>query len=401
MTLSDAENSAAAYSPRLKAALYEQSAAEERAGTQKTQFYPRLSLDGSYKYVTNVQEIVLPIAGFEPVKFGDNTSYSLGPVAVWTAWDSGVISNAYKSAASAAEAKKNEAEAVRRQIVLAARAAYFQVALSGEQVTLYSDALKLANAQYEDIRVNVKAGTKSRADELQAHQEVLARMKQLRQAQADMASALRDLSSVTGQEYDSVKLENIDSMLAKFEPYKELKLNENHPNLQMYAKTAESAEYAKRGAGAGGWPKVQLSAKSSVEYPNGNQLESYGQNMLGASFNWTFFEAGAVRKRVNEYENSRSAGLQRREQSLADLKRDWAKTMDQLSNLEDQRKLNEVSVEETGQLSQIIYKTYKTGSISFLEVENANFKALEAKIQSATTKMQMLMNFAVLANLSE
>jgi len=100
----------------------------------------------------------------------------------------------------------------------------FQVSLADEQVKLYTDALALANAQYEDIKINARAGTKSLSDELQSHQEVLTRMKQLRQAKADMATALLDLSAITGEEYKSAEFENMDSMLLRFEPYFEVKV---------------------------------------------------------------------------------------------------------------------------------------------------------------------------------
>ncbi|MFH1369192.1 MAG: TolC family protein [Elusimicrobiota bacterium] len=401
LTLGDAEQSAENHSQRLKSLKYEQKAAEERSSYQKTLGYPKLALDGSYRYITSVQEITLPIPNSNPVKFGDNSNYSIGPLLTWTAWDSGGVFNAHKSATAAAEARKNEAEAMRRQVVFSARSAYFQLALAGEQVMLYADALKLSSAQYEDIRINVRAGTKSRADELKAHQEVLARMKQLRQTQADMASALSDLSALTGAEYAQPKLESLDSMLGRFEPYMDSKLDEKHPALEVFAKSAEASGYAAKSAGSGNWPKVQLSAKSSMDYPNGTKLESYNQNTFSATLNWALFEFGAVKNRVNESENAMSAGLQRRGQALSDFRRDWAKTMEQLSNLRDQKKMNEISVAETDELSKIIYKTYKSGSISFLEVENVNFKALEAKIQSARTKVQMLMNLAVIANLAE
>jgi len=401
LLLSDAENSALEYSPRLKAIIFEQKAYTERASTQKTQLYPKLMLDGSYKYVTNVQEIVIPMAGAKTIKLGDNSNYSIGPLLSWTAWDFGGIDNTYKSASAAAEVKKNEAEVTRRAVLLSARAAYFQVALAGEQITLFSDALKLANAQYEDIKLNVRAGTKSLADNLKAHEEVIGRMKQLRQAQADMSYALSELSAVVGKDYTGVELESIDSMLAKFEPFSISKLNENHPSLLVFRNSAESLEYSKRAASALRWPKLQLSAKSSLDYPNTTILENFNQNTFYASLSMPLYETGASKNRINENENIKQANLSRAGQALADLKRDWDKTTSQLSNLREQNALNDISVSETEQLAKIIYKTYKTGSLSYIEVENANFKALEAKIQAARTKVQILINLAVLAGMSE
>jgi len=64
LTLAGVEKSAAEYSPQLKSLVADQQAARERASTQKTQYYPKFYLDGSYKYVTEVPQIELPIPGF-------------------------------------------------------------------------------------------------------------------------------------------------------------------------------------------------------------------------------------------------------------------------------------------------------------------------------------------------
>ncbi len=425
LELGDCETNAKNSSPQLKSLVYEQSAAEMRAQELKTQYYPTLSFDGSYKYLSEIQEVVVPIRGFGSLQLGEHDNYSVGPTLAWTALDFGARSGSYRSAFAAAEAKKLQAQAAESRLLLDARSAYFRVALAGEQVTLYADSLKLANAQYNDIKINVHAGTRSLLDELSAHQEVLTRMKQLRQARADMASALRDLAAITGQDYacdvsapldaraagtlpDSVsgptsivKLESIDSLLDKFEPYAKTRLNDNHPGIKTYSKSEESAIFAKRGIEADKWPKVQLSARSSLEYPNGNQAVDYNQNALGVTLNWTLFESGLTNKRAAEQESeSRSAG-ELEKQARTDYSRDWNKTTDQLLNLEEQRKINDISVSESAQLADITYKSYNAGSATYLEVEDANFKSLEAKIDSATTKVQILLNLATLASLSE
>jgi len=425
ISLAESEKNTMANSPQLKSLLFEQSAAEMRAQQLKTQYYPRLSFAGSYKYLTEIQEVVVPIRGFGGLQFGEHDNYSIGPQVDWTALDFGSRSSSYKSAYAAAEARKLQIKAAEGQLLLSARSAYFRVALAGEQVTLYADSLKLANAQYVDIKNNVHAGTRSLSDELSAHQEVLSRMKQLRQARADMASALRDLADITGQDYlcdvsapldarasgpfpesvsgptSIVKLESIDSLLEKFEPYAKTKLNENHPGIKTYSKSAEAAGFARRGAEADKWPKLQLMARTSLEYPNGNQAVNYTQNALGATLNWTFFDSGLEGKRAAEQENESSSAGQLEKQAKSDYTRDWNKMMDQLANLEEQRKINDTAVSETARLAEITYKSYSAGSATYLEVEDANFKSLEAKIDSAFTKVQILQNLAVLASLSE
>ena len=401
LLLQEAEKLALGHSHRLRAAAAEQKAFEERAYAQRAQLYPKLTLEGSYRYVTNIPEIAPAMPGASPVRLGDNPNYSIGPALSWTAWDFGGNENSYRSASAFAEAKKNDAGAVELQVLFGLRSAYFRVALSKEQVTLYSDALKLANSQYEDINLNVSAGTKSLADKLKSHQEVIGRTRQLRQAEADLEIALRDLSAAAGNDCSGVELESINSLLERFERYSGSKLNERHPALLSYMKSAESLEYSKRATGSLGLPKILVSAKTSLDYPNGPQLENINQNTFGAALSWPFFDSGASRSRSDELENAKQASLRRGEQALSDMRRDWDNTMSRLLSLKAQDELNKISVRETGQLAQITYKAYRTGSVSFIEVETANFKSLEARMQAAKTKVEILMNLAALAGMAE
>jgi outer membrane protein TolC len=425
ISLTESEKNAEENSARLQSSINEQKAIEQKSLEQQTQLFPKLTLDGNYRYNTMVPEIGLKLPGIPSMKFGDNTNYSIGPSLLWTAWDAGATRNTYESSSLLAQAKKSETETIKKQLNLSVRLLYFQVSLAGEQILLINNSLKLANDQYEDIEINVRAGTKSLVDKLSAHQEVLARLKQLRQARADMAAALRDLCAATGKTYkedftspiDSrvnellskgvseptavIKLESIDSLLERFLPCRKLAINEKHPSLETFRYNAESARLLADGAASGRWPKLQVMAKSSIDYPFGTTLESYNQNTFGVNLSMPLFESGLTTKKISENKNTSLANIERREQMKNDYFRDWNKALDQLANLDEQLKLNEVSVSETEQLSEIIFKSYKSGAVTYLEVQNANFKALEAKIQHAKLKVQMLMNLAVLANLGE
>lgn len=401
ITLSDAENSALNYSKKLKSAISEQKSYEDRALVLKTQLYPKLFLDGSYKHIASVQEIALPVPGFPPVKLGDNTNYSLGPQATWTLLDFGATINTFKAAYAVAQAKQSEADAAKNNVLLSVRLAYFYVCLAEEQMALYTDALKLANTQYDDIRLNVRAGTKSLTDELKSHQEVISKMKQLRQSKSELALANKSLSALMGREFEEAVPDKIDSLIEKFEIFLKSKLNTQHPGIMIYQKYAEASKYSKQAASSIRWPRVQLSARSSIEYPNGAKLEAYNQTVLGAALNWPLFESGASTRRLDEYESASKAGFQRAEQALSDLKSERDKTIIELENLYDQKKLNDISISETERISEILYSSYKAGSLSYIEIENANFKALEAKIQAARTKVQILINLAILASMSQ
>ncbi|MCX5781319.1 MAG: TolC family protein [Elusimicrobia bacterium] len=425
LKLSDIEQKTAENSPRLKASQKETEAFIKRSESAKAQLFPKLNFEGSYRYISVIPEIDIPIKGFGSLKLGDNTNYSIGPALYWTVWDKNAIRNNWLSFKSQATSKKYETETIERQIMLAARVAYFQAGLANEQVLLLSDALKVLQAQYEDIVINVKAGAKSRMDELSAHQEVIIKMKQLRTARSYLAQCLDDLSALTNEKYGDnpmvpfsagiienlpknitsptlfLEIEPVDALIKKFEKYKKSKLSENHPNVISMEELAESAKLLSKSISSGLWPKLQFSARTSLDYPNGPKLEAINQNALGVNLTWILFEGSASRKKSQENILLGEAQTEKRNQVLRDLQKEWQKLIDQLADLEEQKVLNEQYVSEAKELSKIVYSSYKAGSANFIDVQNANYRLLEAKTQSVKTKFQILVNLVTMASLAE
>jgi len=303
--------------------------------------------------------------------------------------------------------------------------AYFQAQLASEQVRLLGDSFKLAVSQYQDIEKRRQAGTSSRTDSLSAHQEVLARKRLLRQARTDLAVSLRELFALTGQDPGCDLSLPLDggmtqplpdgiepaSVLVSLDaPSASQRLlasatahppGESHPSVRAFGSLAESAQRAARSARAGLWPRVLFSARTSLDYPNGPRLESFNQNMVGVAASVALFEAGRTRRDAAQLDSQARAGDWRKEAVKQDLMRDWLKAQDQLLGLNSQQEINRQAVAEAGELAKLIYDSYRGGRSTFIEVETANLRELEARVQSAKTDSQILMQLAVLASLSE
>jgi len=56
---------------------------------------------------------------------------------------------------------------------------------------------------------------------------------------------------------------------------------------------------------------------------------------------------------------------------------------------------------EAEELAGLVYESYKAGRSTFIEVQSANLRELEAKVQSAKTDVQILIQLAVLSSLSK
>jgi len=423
LSLADAEKGALSTSDRLKAAEGDWRAAEEKAGAQKSRLYPRLALEGSYRHVTEVPDFS-PVAGAPAIPFGDNENYSFGPSVSWTAWDFGSLQNAARSQRSLAASKRETYEAARRDVLQSARLAYFQAQLALERLWLLGDSLKLAQSQYEDIRLRQRAGAASRMDSLSAHQEVLKYRREFRQAQSDTAAALRELFAQTGagagadpsvpldkrlaaaspKETDAptmiVTLPSLDEARVRLTGAAAGNADPHHPAVESHEALAESARRSARGAAANQWPALQLYAKTSRDYPNGPVLESFHQNTVSLTASMPLVDWGRTRREAAEQKRTAAAHERRRDQALEDLRRAWDNAQDQLKGHKAQEAVNAQAVKESAELARLVYDDYRAGRSPFLEVENANLRALQAKTAQARNEVEILIQLAVLDSLS-
>ena len=400
-----------------------EAARQKSLGTAGGLLLPRLSLDGSWRYASEVPEFT-PIPGRPPVVLGDHESWSMGPTVTWTAWDWGASWLAWQSVSLRRAAREAEVDGLRRQAELGASLAYFQVQMAAEQVRLVADSLKLAQAQYRDITLRQESGAASRIDLLQAHQEVLVRRRLLASARADLGGALQDLFARTGRGLDAdtslpideksaaampadaaaptlvVVLEPLDAALAALGTVAARGPDPNHPSVAVQEKAAAAARSAASGMLASHLPRLAVTGRISREYPNGPELADITQKSAGLSVSMPLFEGGKTFRDEWEQRESAKASGKRAEKARRDLARDWRKASERLALLREQAAINETAARETGELADLVYEAYRAGQARFIEVQAANLKAMEAKVQEARTRVEMLGQLAVLKSLA-
>lgn len=411
-------------SPRYQETRLQYESARRHASAQSAPLLPKLSFDASYKYLDVVPSF-RPVPNGPAIKLGDNKNYSYGPAAVWNIYDTGVTYNRWKSAQASARAGYFQMEAAERQLTLETRVAYFEIQLALEQVRVLCDALRLSQEQYDDIHAQQRAGTLSRIDLLSSHQEVLNHRRQLRQARVELAEALRDFFTLTGQGQNTdpsipfdvasaaklprdvepatltVTVDSIAQTRKTLDAAAKAPFDEHQPSLESLAQNVEAADRLSRSVAAGHGPWVQVMGKISKDYPNGPILESFTQKTVGVTASLPIFESGHV---VNEAKSTRAqaqAADEKRAQTRLDLKRDWQKTRDRLQGYLAEVELNRTAISETETLARLVYDSYRAGRSNYIEVEDANFRALQAKVQSARNDVQILIQLAILDSLSE
>lgn len=423
LSLAAAERAALAHSPILRGAESDWASAQAQVEASFARLIPEVSLGGSFQYQTNVPKVSLA-PGSPAVQFGDHRVYSVGPTVSYTLWDQGVLRQAWRSQKAVAASQEAQRDLVRRQVRLMARVDYFQVQLALEQERSLLDSLRLASEQYGDIDSRFRAGAASRIDWLSAHQQVLDRRRDLRSAQADVASALRALLALTGQSQDVdlsapldarvpaplaaqvgtptllVDVEAPESVERGLEAEAKAPLDANDPQLRVYEEQAESQRRLARSIAAGRWPQIQFTFHSYYFYPNTPLLEGAWQNTAGLGASVPLFEFGRTAQRARAQEAEADSAERRREEAYDELVRDWSKARDALAALRDEEAIDVASVEETAEIARLRYSSYKAGGSTILDVDTADVNAVQARVIAARTRAQALIQLATLASFS-
>ncbi len=417
LTLSEVETATLKHSHALAAARAESQAAQHGANVQYSFVMPRLTLEGNWGYATAIPDVQL---GAIKVPFGTHVNTAIGPELDYTLWDEGALYRYWKSQLALAHSAQAQTQLQKMEVILAARLAYFQAQLALEQTKLLADSLSLSLAQYHDIHTRYVGGTSSKIDALTSHQDVLLRESEFRQAQADLASSLREIFTLMGvpQSFDlrrpvslstskrmpanlkkPTAIVKIASPSSKELPWFRSSPDAAHPEIQAFALQEESSKLAAKADAAGALPKIQLSARSYYTYPDVavdiNPTYLY-QNTVGVMASVPLFEAGKSAEKSKQDKDMAKAAHQKKEEAFENLERDYLKARDQLSQLKDQSKIDAETTAETSELSRLVYSAYKAGHITIVEVQDADLRELEAAIQAARTQAQTAIQIATL-----
>jgi outer membrane protein TolC len=196
-------------------------------------------------------------------------------------------------------------------------------------------------------------------------------------------------------------VEALEAVHGPWQAAGEAALNLGQPQILALKKSSESARLNAEVQGAGNWPTVKLSARSSMDYPDSIVLEAIQQNTFTVSAVWPLFAFGQVGKLVDQ-QNALAASRQNQlEQAVTDLTRDWQKARDELKGLRSQKEIGQQAVEVSQTYYRLADASYRNGQTNLLDVQSAEHKLLESKERLASTQTHILIELATLASLTE
>ena len=413
LRIQDAEKIALQTSNRLKSSISDQEAANQQADSSRATLFPRLSFEGNYQYLGTVPSIQIGAA--PPIQLGSSSNYSIGPVLRYTLWDTFSALKSFHGLSKVAEARGEDRKNAQLQLLFATRSAYIRVELALEELRLVNDSLALARAQDKDVTNRFHAGAAARLDLVTSHRGVLSYDLQFSQKQADLSSALKDLLAVLDDTSPRdvshpgpPHVENV-SLVLNLDPFEKL-LSENtgpiappdqkQPQIRSQHLLVEASELTADSQSAKLYPTLQLSAETSLNYPNGPKLEQIHQNTVILGFSMPLYLGDPTWHQVSQTRKQAESLRYREDQLRIDIQRDFSKAQEMLASLREQQVLAKQDIQQSEEAAKLYYESYRAGKINLIDVQNADVQALQSKVNGARIDAQILNQLITLKSLS-
>lgn len=420
LSLADAERKAVETSLELHEVDARISMAAAGVRAQQSSAHPRLSLDGNYRYISEVPEVKL---GPQAVQLGQHNNASIGPTLSYEIYDGGVDSKASASSESLLQAERREREGTRLKMILDLRLAYAQVQMGIEEVNLVNESIRVTQARLRDSKERLKAGAASRLELLAAQREELQLSFRLNQTQVTLAESLRHLGTLVGSNAfpeplipvgsktrilapEALKpnimldMEPMVTSLRRVQTGVSREWNAGHPNLLAWDERQSAARLMAESRDNDAKPRIQAFAKSSYEYPNGPMDETVWQNSVGIAVSLTLYDGGLRQSLSAQKEAEAQWNAMKKSQVERNFRESWLNARSRLDQLNAQAAILRDAVQHAQEEASLTTTNYNAGTSNYLEVQRANNQVLEAKTALLRLDAQMLAQWATLNYLS-
>jgi len=402
ITLAECERRSVETSPSLKSAENDFKAAEAAAEASKTNLFPVLSLEGNIRYASEVPELHMTLpTGKIDKKLGDNLNYSAGFALRWNLFDGNVQKNNYEAAKKFADSKKAVFDYEKKKTLMETRIAYFNLISAASNVKFIDEQLELSMSQNKDIKKGVQLGSKSRLDEIMSDNEVLIKQKQKNAAKIALIEASDNLNSLAGNiinnsEIDLNAFDSPETLLQIFSKNTDSEFDAQNPRLLSLDMLEQYYDFISKSYENMSFPRVNIFASSSYDYPDGPNLKSVWQNIAGADFSMPVYQFGKNSKISQQNKYASSSAENKKQELYDDLKRLFYRSKQKAAILYSQIELNKIIISQSKIAADMTYKSYISGNLKYFDVQYMNLKVLEAESNETDFYAGLLTELAIL-----
>lgn len=395
-----------------KAQLYIDSLEQQIRSTDSFN-YPKLVLEGSYKYSEVVPKLDSSPMG--TIYLGDNDNYSIGPALLFNLFDGGRVRHTVQSLQKLRQSQISEKSYIQAMVQFSVRLSYINILINEEQYLLASDSLTFSKTQNEDIKRKRRLGALSELDLSLSHRDLINQKLKKMSAKQNLEKAIIDFASLLSKDPEhlilytptsfdfrggkKVRFDSLEKTLDYMEK-EHLKSMPTPPQLASIEQKIQSTQKELQAEKSKYWPQLSIKLKTSLDYPNGPDLSQIHQNTIGVNLSMPIYDWGEI----SGSKNIKKIQLQILETSHAQIKKDLFKEKEklklELKSLKDQEQLAKDLVEEAKKIVRINLSAFRSGRIQYTEVERANIKKFEAQVQQLILKGQIFSKLSQMIALS-
>lgn len=413
-------NDSFAYSNELKQLKEQANSAKAQYKNADSAYYPSINLEAKGSWVSEVPELQ---TGNAKIAYGDNWGYSVGPTLEYLLFDYGGRGGASKSAQASYQAAIDELALAEKNLILNVRQAYFTVQQDLENMYFMAEQLKVAQKQLKDVNSAFKAGAKSSLDVSMAQKQELRSQINISNARGMLGVHLRELFQFTGNSYgidpsypadwritvtkddepasSVIKAQALEETLNNMQKFSRFKFDENSHRLLALENTAKYYEYMAQSLKSSLYPTLGLSGGAYWEYPNGPIKENTFVARAGLALKFPLFEGSKTKSKSQAQQSLALATQYQKAQAYDNLQKLFNSSKSLLQALDLQTKLTQKMIAASAKSAELTYQAYSAGTVTFLEVDNANLGLLESRIALSDIYIECLNRLAVLDSLGK
>ncbi|MFA6582961.1 MAG: TolC family protein, partial [Elusimicrobiaceae bacterium] len=149
------------------------------------------------------------------------------------------------------------------------------------------------------------------------------------------------------------------------------------------------------------WLAVQSYAKAQLAFPKGPADVSFNQNVAGVNISMPLWDDGRTKNSAAAQGALANNYRQQYNRARRDIFRDFETAREELAALREQLLTDKKAQAEAEEIAGLVYKMYETGQRTYLDVQNANVRALSAGVETARTQAQILLQLALIDSLGD
>lgn len=390
--LQDYRSAVKGYNQDIRSAAFAVTAREEMVKSAKSDFLPSVSGAANYQFAGNPSELSLTLPNNESLAFqGSHSRYGMSLSLAQPVYAGGALRAGYEKAKTERAMSDFERQRVTNDVLYQADVCYWEKVARSELVGVAEDFKASVARLVEVVRYRVDEGYTERTDLLMAEVKLNDAGYQLVQARNSAEVARMAMNSFAGVEFDQiiptdsviVALTEADMAAGTVE-----EAVGQRPERRMAESSVEVARQSAKISNSQFLPQLAVGVDGSYSSPGYDFQKDPDPNcVIYATLRVPIFEWGKRR-------NTRRVGKLNEQMAMADL----SKVDDRLRlEVETARytygqavekvRLTESSLRKAQEGEQLAMNKYKEGSISIVEVINAQIYHQEARVNYIRSKL--------------